>query len=376
MKTKFHNHKDSIKNSDEAIINNISINNNTLFSTDINHFGFDNSNINFNNFDKDILFTNNLTNSDNEVFDAEDIFHIENMDRIFNMPSNIDDNEFSKTFQKVFPDNNIKQPFSNNKKINDNNIYFSKGNYQKNLSNEDLSYDIEDYPKLYELENDNVDKTEINVDNNIKKGQKENRTILKSKIIKKRKKKGKSKSFPFKTYNKDYAKNGNNIKKNSKRHQNCRQKIIRNFIQDNLIFWICDGEKDKMLKKLGKKKILFDFKKYKGLKLKDIYSENIKDGYNNNIINKANGNMLIKFHFTFEEAFKVFCFLKYQKSILSKVEKRVLKIYPKIKIEKRNDFFSKLKSKEQYINEKSNERTDLNLFKESFIQILSDFEII
>lgn len=235
-----------------------------------------------------------------------------------------------------------------------------------------------DSPKLYKLnDNDNNAKTELNVDNNVKNNQKENRNIIKSKTIKIDKKKRKSKLFPFKTQNKTYAKNGNYIKKNSKRHQNCRQKIIRNFIQDNLIYWICDGEKDKMLKKLAKKRILFNYKKYKGLLLKDIYSKNIEDNYNNKIINIAKGNMLIKLYFTFEEAFKVFCFQKYKQSILLNVEKRLLLLHHlKIKAENRDDFFSKLKPKEEYINEKIKEGRDYILYKEFFSQILSEFEII
>ena len=130
-----------------------------------------------------------------------------------------------------------------------------------------------------------------------------------------------------------------------------------------------------MLKKLGKKKILYDYKKYKGLKLKDIYSEIKEDSYNNKIINAADGDMLIKLFFTFEEAFKVFCFEKCKKSILPNVERRVLKVHPNVIIENRDEFFSKLKSKEQYINEIINEGRDYTLNKESFSQLLTDFEI-
>ena len=48
-----------------------------------------------------------------------------------------------------------------------------------------------------------------------------------------------------------------------------------------------------------------------GLKLKDIDRNN----KNNNkiIINTVDGNIVIKYHFTFEEAFKVFYFLKSQR---------------------------------------------------------------
>ena len=375
MKTRFHNQNDIIKKNDEKRKNNLSFNKNTLFSTDIDTNSFENNNINFNIYVNDSEFSNNLINLDNDFLksnDVENIFHNDNRGKEYNLPSIIDENKFSITFQKIFPFNNINNPVSN-QIINDK-IYYSKENNIQSLNNKDLSYDLEEYPKL--LCEDNNPKTELGIDNNEKKEQKEIRTIIKSKTTKRVKKKGKSNSFPFKTHNENYAKNGNNIKKNSKRHQNCRQKIIRNFIQDNLIYWICNGEKNKMLKKLSKKKILFDYKKYKGLKLKDIYSENIEDSYNNNFINAADGNMLIKLHFTFEEAFKIFCFPKWQKTILSNVEKRVLKFFPKIKKENKNDFFSKLKSKEQYIIEKVKVRSDCNLFKESFNQILSDFEII
>ena len=374
MKTSFYKQNRITEIYDEKGKNDLSLNRNTLFSTDMNTFGYENNN-NFNNFDKDSSSSYNFTNLDNDLFsNVENIFHNDNRGKECNIVSNIDDNEFSKTFQKIFTFNNQNQPFSNQKL--DENIYYSKEQYSQNINKEDFSYDLKDYPKLqYELYNANNNKTELNIDNQEKKEEKENKTIIKSKTIKKVKKKVKSKSFPFKTQNKNYPKNGNNIKKTSQRHQNCRQRIIRNFIQDNLIYWICDGKKDKMLKKLGKKKILYDYKKYKGLKLKDIYSEIKEDSYNNKIINAADGDMLIKLYFTFEEAFKVFCFEKCKKSILPNVERRVLKVHPNVIIENRDEFFSKLKSKEQYINEIINEGRDYTLNKESFSQLLTDFEI-
>ena len=367
MKTSFQNQSNIIKIYDENGKDKSSINKNTLHSTDINTNGFEN-----NNFCND--YVKDFTNSENDQLNVvENVFNNDKRGNENNiLLNNIDDNEFSKTFYKVFNYKNKDMPFSN-QKVNDK-IYYS-------MDNRDLSYDIKDYQKLLYEEKDNNAQTELNIDkieNKDKKDKKEKKTIIKYKTIKRVKKKGKSKSFPFKTHNENYAKNGNNIKRNSKRHQNCRQKIIRNFIQDNLIFWICDGVKDKMLKKLGKKKLLFDYKKYKGLMLKEIYSKYTEDNYNKKIINEAeaDGNMLIKLYFTFEQAFKVFCFPKYQNYILSKVEKSVLKLYPKVKIEKKNEFYSKLKSKEEYIKEKIKERGDCDLFKESFNQLLSEFEII
>ena len=57
------------------------------------------------------------------------------------------------------------------------------------------------------------------------------------------------------------------------------------------------------------------------------------------------------------------------------VIKRESKIEKGGKIEKHNskDFFIKFKSKKEYINEKINERDDIDLFEASFKRLLSEF---
>ena len=79
-------------------------------------------------------------------------------------------------------------PFSN-QKVNDK-INYSKENNLQNINNEDLSYEKKDYPKfIFELEKDNNAKTELNIDNIVKKDTKGNKTIIKSKTKKKVRKK-------------------------------------------------------------------------------------------------------------------------------------------------------------------------------------------
>ena len=158
MKTSFYNQNRITEIYDEKGKNDLSLNRNTLFSTDMNTFGYENNN-NFNNFDKDSSSSYNFTNLDNDLFsNVENIFHNDNRGKECNIVSNIDDNEFSKTFQKIFTFNNQNQPFSNQKL--DENIYYSKEKYSQNINKEDFSYDLKDYPKLqYELYNANNNKT-------------------------------------------------------------------------------------------------------------------------------------------------------------------------------------------------------------------------
>ena len=198
---------------------------------------------------------------------------------------------------------------------------------------------------------------------------------VKNKVTFKKKEKNTkiSKAILFKTLSINFSKSGNIIKKNSRRHQNCKQKIIRNFIQNILIHWICDGIKDKMLKK--KDRIIYNYIKYKGKKLKEIFSES-NNGYNNDIIKNSKGNMLIKFNFYFEEAFKAFCFVKYRQDIFSEVKNRVMaELKREIKDVQDEQFYIKLESKNQYIYKKIIDLKDKNLFEESFDQILSEFNL-
>ena len=183
-----------------------------------------------------------------------------------------------------------------------------------------------------------------------------------------------SKVILFKTLSINFPKSGNIIKKNSQRHQNCKQKIIRNFIQNILIHWISDGIKDKMLNK--KDRIIYNYIKYKGKKLKEIFSESNNNRYNNDIIKNSKGNMLIKFNFYFEEAFKAFCYIKLRQAIFSEVKNRVMnELKREIKDVQDEQFYIQLESKNQYINKKIIDLKDKNLFEESFEQILSEFNL-
>ena len=200
------------------------------------------------------------------------------------------------------------------------------------------------------------------------------KTVKNKVALKKREKNTKiSKVILFKTLSINFSKSGNIIKRNSQRHQNCKRKIIRNFIQNILIHWISDGIKDKMLNK--KDQIIYNYIKYKGKKLREIYSES-NNRYNNDIIENSKGNMLIKFNFYFEEAFKAFCFVKLRKGIFFEVKNRVMnELKREIKEVQGEQFYIKLESKNQYIDEKIIYLKDKNLFEESFEQLLSEFNL-
>lgn len=244
-------------------------------------------------------------------------------------------------------------------------IDFKEDNFENNCQidyektfNQNLDFMKDYYFKSIEEDKKLKATTEINKQIFEQNGNIISNSIIRSKkvisiITTKRKRNigNKTKSVVFKTKNSNYAKNGNNINKNSGRISNTKKKIIRNFIQDNLIFWISDGKKEKKLKKL---KSIKNYIYYKGKKLKEIYSEN-KD--NQKIISEKEGNVMEKLNLNFEEVFKAF----YSK------DSENININDKI-------FYSKLKSKKEYINEKIKEKRDLVLFDESFAQILSDLE--
>lgn len=182
-----------------------------------------------------------------------------------------------------------------------------------------------------------------------------------------------------------FEKTGNNIKKNSERYENYRQKIIRNFIQNIAIFWICDEQKNIKLTKITQKFLLYKYIDYKGIKLKEIYGEGLRNNQENKkIIKNAKGSMLLKLNFKFEEAFKAFCFKKERKNILVDVvnrelENKELSAEEKEEFKKWPDdaenFFIKLKSKQEYINEKIIQKDDLNLFQNCFQELIDEFNI-
>ena len=318
------------------------------------------------------IFTENGSNqyTNNDLSPAPSSY---NSNESFNLMSNVfinqDNNEY---FKPVLPLNNNGNVNSekesnlnisiNENKINNENIKLVKESLNISMNENENKINNENINLGKESSlNISINENKINVEDNINIS---NEFLSDSKIkLIKEKKKSKSKSnkkvknvkvkniknfqenstkeTTYKIFNINFEKSGNIIKKNSKRGQNCRQKIIRNFIQNILPNWIND-EKNKRVKKLGKKELKYKYIEYKGKKLKEIY--------------KISDNNNIKLNFYFEEAFKAFCHENLREEILYNVIKRESKNEKKGKIEKYNskDFFIKFKSKKEYINEKIN----------------------
>lgn len=192
----------------------------------------------------------------------------------------------------------------------------------------------------------------------------------------------------FRNEHTNFAKSGNNLKKNSGRKRNRKIKIIRNFTQDIVIDWLNNGQKNK-IRKIKYPFIIFN--KYiilKGKKLEEIYSEDFthnnkekeinenKDEekmkefkiiynedekeHNNNIIKNSEGILKNKLNLTFEQVFKAFCSDNFRR----KIEKNY-----------GDKFFVKFKDKNHYIYEKSIKYNEKKLFEESIIEILNEFNI-
>lgn len=322
-------------------------------------------------------YSNNLTKPESTFNDiSKNQIFLNDSYSILSNSINIVENDFNQVAD--FDENGLGQMnLSLNQEINCKNIKINnfKDNYNENERityehNFDLLSEYQYNPELYfekdyykpnEEKNKFKNNTEINQQKFEQNGNIISNTIITfKKVIANKNKKNddnETQSIVFKTKNSNYAKNGNNINKNSERISNIKKKIIRNFLQNNVRFWISDG-KGKQLKKIKIKKKLIE---YKGKKLKEIYSEN--NDYNTKIIKEANENMLIKLDLTFEEVFKAFCFKDIRCNFFFKKPFDV-------------DFFSKLKSKREYINEKVRRKNDLALIKKSIDLILCDFKII
>ena len=192
----------------------------------------------------------------------------------------------------------------------------------------------------------------------------------------------------FRNEHTNFAKSGNNLKKNSGRKRNRKIKIVRNFTQDIVIDWLNNGQKNK-IRKIKYPFIIFN--KYiilKGKKLEEIYSEDFTHNnkekeineyideekmkefkiinnedekeHNNNIIKNSEGILKNKLNLTFEQVFKAFCSDNFRR----KIEKNY-----------GDKFFVKFKDKNHYIYEKSIKYNEKKLFEESIIEILNEFNI-
>ena len=163
----------------------------------------------------------------------------------------------------------------------------------------------------------------------------------------------------------DYQKSGYQTKKISHRSSNCKNKILRNLIQDILIdqFSITNNKRRILrLKKLSKNNLEVIYKNYMNIKdfrLKEIYSgEYLKEisekdrhifEFNKKLI-ETSENMESKLNCSFKQAFNYF---NNKESIISSQNSNIL---------------SGLKSKNEYINEKKDkeflEKNIQKLFEE------------
>ena len=163
----------------------------------------------------------------------------------------------------------------------------------------------------------------------------------------------------------DYLKSGYQTKIISHRSSNCKNKILRNLIQDIIIDWLSITNNKRRilrLKKLSKNNLEVIYKNYMNIKdfrLKEIYSgEYLKEisekdrhifEFNKKLI-ETSENMEAKLNCSFKQAFNYF---NNKESIISSQNSNIL---------------SGLKSKNEYINEKKDkeflEKNIQKLFEE------------
>ena len=163
----------------------------------------------------------------------------------------------------------------------------------------------------------------------------------------------------------DYQKSGYQTKIISHRSSNCKNKILRNLIQDIIIDWLSITNNKRRilrLKKLSKNNLEVIYKNYMNIKdfrLKEIYSgEYLKETsekdrhifeFNKKLI-ETSENMEAKLNCSFKQAFNYF---NNKESIISSQNSNIL---------------SGLKSKNEYINEKKDkeflEKNIQKLFEE------------
>ena len=159
---------------------------------------------------------------------------------------------------------------------------------------------------------------------------------------------------------------GNKIsRRKSGRKQNIKAKILRNFIQDIIPSWIKCIKPGKN-NKLNKDEIINYFKKYKDIKLSEIFQNQINiSNYTKEDIN------YIKLYFTLKEAF--LCFESRESSKRKDILLNVLNILKldEAKYDQKN-FFEDFDDVGCYIKRKAENGENLNKLEKAFSEIISD----
>ena len=168
----------------------------------------------------------------------------------------------------------------------------------------------------------------------------------------------------FRTINISF-KFGNKLLKNNFRVSNLKCKILRNFIQEIIPFWIT-GKIPKKNEKLNVDNIINDYKNHKSKKISEFFNQKIKIEIANVI-----EIIKIKLEFTLKEAFLCFAKGTFNKGILSNVLGRLNK--------KNNEideklFFEGLDKKAMYINNLVEKEKDYKNMRKAFSQLIEDFE--
>ena len=258
------------------------------------------------------------------------------------------DNNIEKSFDEFFSNFDFKCY------IPDYNNYFLNNIPQTNNFEKEFNLFQDFKPSKSEKEEEDNEYNEDNNENN----------KLKKEIPKKRKrvkneKKNKDKNNSKRKENKNifssedyFCKIGNKINKKSYREPNMINMTIRNLIQDIFPNWINSTEKNKEFKIIKLNPGIFNnFDKFKDVKLKDIYSQEItvreKDKEHNiKVIKEAKGIKKDKLNFTFKEALILF-FNESSNQIIFKVIKKVNAKEINVK-----EFLSGLKGKKEFLAKK------------------------
>lgn len=153
----------------------------------------------------------------------------------------------------------------------------------------------------------------------------------------------------------------NKIKNLRIRGDNCLCMLKRNLIQKIFLNWINDGETDKNNKLIKLDPAIFrNSYDFRGKKLKEIYSQatckkekSLNNNHNFNIIKNAKGIKNIKLNFTFEQALSLFYYKKVNKNVLIRI---IQNIQENENIINEINIIKGLKGKEEYLNEKCNNK--------------------
>lgn len=282
---------------------------------------------------------------------------------------------------------NSKEHFTSNISSTLDTIQYNKFEYRDYSYDEKLNYPSDSFSKINQIEkneecfqdnmtlpekalvNKKVNESSKNYFSNQK--EKEESKAESSKITRNKlqnnKTKQKQKYAKFLIQNKYYSKSGYKTKRKSHRGSNCKNRILRNIIQDILIDWFSRSSiENKNFPKLKKLKsnylevIYRDYMNMKNIKLKEMYTGDFfkeileKDKhifeFNKAIIEKYKC-METKLICNFKQAFNYF----YDKeNIISFID---------------DDLLNGLKSKKEYINEKGDKELLEKNMKELFDNI-------